>query len=78
MTTEELSAKIIELAAQAFNVDAASITAETAIKNLGAKSIQTVAFNSMIENELGIGIPIREVMKFKTVGEIIDRAAQEL
>lgn len=77
MSQEDTAAKIIDLAAQTYRKDAASITRDTPIKELGQKSLQLVALNSRIEEELGVGVPIREVMKMKTVGDLIDRVDQE-
>lgn len=78
MTNEELFQKIAEMAAITFRAVTEDITRETTFKELGGKSLQTVALNSMIESELKVGVPIREVMNMKTVGELVDRVAQEL
>ena len=71
-------ATIASLAATTFGVDEAAITPETRIKDLGGKSLQIVALNSLIEEKLGVGVPIREVMKIETIGQLADRVAQEL
>ena len=78
MTAQEIEAKVIELAATAYGVDAATITPATNInEGLSAKSLQKVAFLSLVENELDVEIPFREAGKYPTIGDIIDRVVAE-
>ncbi len=77
MNREELAAKIIEFAAIAYNADAASITEETNLSDLGVQSMQRVALSASIENEYDVMIPVATIGKFQTVAELIDYVMEE-
>lgn len=78
MTTEEITRTLADFAATAYQVEAAGITADTAFADLGRESMKTIAFTSMIENELDVEVPIREVMGMQTFGELVARVEEEL
>ena len=40
--------------------------------------MKMIALTSMIENELDTEVPVREVMVMKTIGELIERTAEEM
>lgn len=77
MSNEELTAQIAEFAKSAYQYDG-DVTAETTFEQLGKGSMKMIALVSMIENELDAEVPVREVMTMKTVGELIERTAEEL
>ena len=54
------------------------ITPETTFDELGKGSMKMIALTSMIENELDAEVPVREVMVMKTIGELIERTAEEM
>lgn len=78
MDKQELTKKIIDLAATAYGKDAATITPETTFDELGSGSMKMIALTSTIENDLDAEVTIHEIMKMKTVGELVDRVEQEL
>ena len=56
----------------------AEITEDTTFVELGKGSMKKIALTSMIENELDAEVPIMEVMKMKTIGELVQRVSEEL
>ncbi len=74
---EELTKQICEFAAAAYAFDG-EVGANTTFAELGKGSMKMIALTSRIENELDVEVPILEVMKMKTVGELIERVAEEL
>ncbi len=77
MSNEELTAQICEFAKSAYGYDG-EVTAETTFETLGKGSMKMIALTSMIENELDAEVPVREVMVMKTIGELVERTADEL
>ena len=71
---EELTQQICDFAKSAYNYDG-DVTPE---KTLGKGSMKMIALTSMIENELDAEVPVREVMVMKTIGELIERTAEEM
>ena len=55
-----------------------TVIPETTFETLGKGSMKMIALTSMIENELDAEVPVREVMVMKTVGELIERTAEEM
>lgn len=51
---------------------------ELTFETLGKGSMKMIALTSMIENELDAEVPVREVMVMKTIGELIERTAEEM
>ncbi|MCC6108968.1 MAG: acyl carrier protein [Denitrobacterium sp.] len=78
MTKEELTQKIAEYTGVAYKTDASAITADTTFDDLDGGSMNMIALTSTIENELDVEVTIHEIMKMKTVGELVDRVEQEL
>lgn len=54
------------------------ITADTTFDELGKGSMKMIALTSAIENELDAEVTIHEVMKMKTLGELVERVAEEI
>ncbi|MGT2754881.1 acyl carrier protein [Streptococcus ovis] len=68
----EVTQTIIELVAQAFDVEVETITLETSFKDeLAASSLAMVSLVANIEDELDVMIPISEAAKFVTVGDLV-------
>lgn len=68
----ELAQTIVELVAQAFDVEVETITLETSFKDeLAASSLAMVSLVANIEDELDVMIPISEAAKFVTVGDLV-------
>lgn len=79
MERNEVLEKIIEFAAMAFKVDAATIKEETNIsEELGVSSMQRVALSASIENDFDVMIPVARMGKFKTIGELTDFVMDEM
>lgn len=78
MEKNELLEKIAGYAATAYGADAATITADTTFDELGNGSMKMIALTSTIENELDAEVTIHEIMKMKTIGELVDRVEEEL
>lgn len=74
---EELTQQICDFAKSAYSYDG-EVTPETTFETLGKGSMKMIALTSMIENELDAEVPVREVMVMKTVGELIERTAEEM
>ena len=74
---EELSKQVCDFAKSAYNYEG-DVTPETTLDELGKGSMKMIALTSMIENELDAEVPVREVMVMKTVGELIERTAEEM
>lgn len=79
MTREEVTAKMIEFAAMAFDKDAAAIKEDTNIaEELGVASTKRVAMTASIENEFDVMIPVARFGKFETIGALVDFVMDEM
>lgn len=74
---QELLEQIAGFAKTAYGYEG-DITAETTFDELGKGSMKMIALTSTIENELDAEVTIHEVMKMKTVGELVERVAEEI
>ena len=74
---QEVFEKVAEFAKSAYKFEG-EITPETTFDELGKGSMKMIALTSMIENELDAEVPVREVMVMKTIGELIERTAEEM
>lgn len=75
MTTIEL--KVIECAAEAYSVEASSITLDTDIRNdISNQSLKLVAFISGIEDELEVTIDLGEAAELKTIRDFANKVAE--
>ena len=74
---QEVFEQVAEFAKNAYKYEG-QITPETTFDELGKGSMKMIALTSMIENELDAEVPVREVMVMKTVGELIERTAEEM
>ena len=63
---------VIEIISQQLSIDASSISAQSSIVgDLGADSLDIVELIMALEDEIGAEIPDDEVVKFKTVGDVV-------
>ena len=74
---QELLEQIAGFAKTAYGYEG-DITADTTFDELGKGSMKMIALTSTIENELDAEVTIHEVMKMKTVGELVERVAEEI
>ena len=78
MSREEVLAKLIEFAAMAYGVDAADLTEETNLNELGVASSQRVAMSASIENDFDVMIPVARFGNFDSLGAIVDLVMDEM
>ena len=68
---------VIQCAADAYGVDASTITPDTDIREqLSNQSLKLVAFISGIEDELNVTVHLREAGKLKTIRDFIIKVNQ--
>ena len=73
MTKQEITQKVIELAAAQVGVDPATISPETHfINDLNYDSLDQVEFAMEAEDEFELSVPDEDAEKFDTVGKVID------
>ena len=77
MTREELVANLIQYASLAFKVDAATLSEDTNLNELGTSSVQRVAMSASIENEYDVMIPVARFGNFETIGKLADFVLEE-
>ncbi len=77
MSREELVKNLIEYAALAFKVDAAKLSEDTNLNELGTSSVQRVAMSASIENEYDVMIPVARFGNFETIGKLADFIMEE-
>ncbi len=64
--------KVKELLAKQFRIDANTITEETSIlEDIGADSLDIVEMLMTLEEKFKISVPDEDVVKLKTVGEVV-------
>lgn len=69
--------KIIAIIAGLFDRKPEELTAGTLLKeNLNAASINLLEISAMVENELGLDIPMDRIIKVKSIGDIINLVAE--
>ncbi|MBS7576979.1 MULTISPECIES: acyl carrier protein [unclassified Enterococcus] len=79
MSREEIFNKVVQLIANYFEIDAASITGETNIINdLSADSISIMEFVLAMEDEFEIEISDEDAENISTVNEIVDHLQSAL
>lgn len=73
MTKQEITQKVIQLAAAQVGVDPATVSPETHfINDLNYDSLDQVEFAMEAEDEFELSVPDEEAEKFDTVGKVID------
>ena len=73
MTRAEITAKVIEIAAEQGGVDAATVTVDTHLFNdLTYDSLDAVEFMMKLEDAFEIAIPDQQAEEVKTVGQAVD------
>lgn len=76
MSIEE---KVIECAADAYEVDESIITLATDIRDdLSNQSLKMIAFISSIEDELGANIDLRDAGKMSTIADFVEKVKELL
>lgn len=71
--------KVIECAADAYEVDASTITLATDIRDdLSNQSLKMIAFISSIEDELGANIDLRDAGKMNTIADFVEKVKELL
>ncbi|QWT17163.1 acyl carrier protein [Collinsella sp. zg1085] len=78
MASQELTEQVLEVTAAAYGVDVAELSPETSFDELGGGSMKMIALTSTLENELDVEITIHEIMKMKSLQELIERVEDEL
>ena len=72
MSRESIEQKVIELCAGTYNKEVSEITLDTRFQeDLSPNSLLRVGLSANIEEELDVMIPLTELTKFKTVGELV-------
>lgn len=70
----EIEEKVIACAAEAYMVDADTITLDTDIRvDLSNQSMKMIAFISGIEDELDVTIEIREASTLNTIRDFVNK-----
>lgn len=77
MSNEEILSQVAALAKAAYGYEG-DVTADTTFDELGKGSMKMIALTSSIENELDVEVTIHEVMKMSTIGELVERVAEEV
>ena len=73
MTKQEITQKVIELAAAQVGVDPATVSPDTHfINDLNYDSLDQVEFAMEAEDEFELSVPDEDAEKFDTVGKVID------
>ena len=73
MNRESIEQKALELCAEIYGRDVTELTMDTTFEgDLSPASILRVSLSANIEEELDVMIPLAEVSKFKTIGELVD------
>lgn len=78
MSREEVLASVINFAAMAYEVDAATITEETNLNDLGVSSKYRVAMSASIENDFDVMIPVASFGKYESVAALVDYIMEEM
>lgn len=79
MDRKELETQVIELVANAYQKDAATLSTATSFKNdLKGASVQMVALVAEIENELDACLMLADASACETIGELCDLVEEEL
>lgn len=77
MDRNEIIASLIEFAATAYKVDAATLSEDTNLNELGTSSVQRVSMAASIENEYDVMIPVARFGNFETIGKLADYIEEE-
>ena len=79
MDRKELEAKVIELVANSYVVDAATLSVDSKFgEDLTGNSTIMVGLVSEIENELDAMVALQEAAGCATIGELVDLVEAEL
>lgn len=73
MNRETIEEKTLELCAEIYGKDVSELSMGTTFEgDLSPASLLRVSLSANIEEELDVMIPLTEVSKFKTIGELVD------
>lgn len=78
MTKQDVINSLIGFAAKIFKTDAAALSADTVISELGTKSLQRIGMCALIENDLDVVLPIADFGQYRTIGDLADRVLDEI
>ncbi len=79
MDRQELEAKIIELTAISYNMDAAELSTATSFRDdLKGASLQMVALVSEIENELDAEVMLADASACQTIADLVNLVEEAL
>ena len=79
MTKQEITEKVIHLAADQVGVEPATVTPDTHfINDLNYDSLDQVEFAMDAEDEFEMQVPDEDAEKFQTVGQVIDYVEKNL
>ena len=79
MSNDGTTQTVIEAAADAYGVDAASITLATDIReDLSNESMKMIVMISTIEDELNVTIEIQEASNLNTIGDFVSVVRERL
>ena len=79
MDREEMTRKIIEMAAEEAGVDPANVSpASHFVDDLKYDSLSTVEFAMALEEEFEISIQDEDVAKLQTIGAVIDYVVERM
>jgi acyl carrier protein len=79
MDTKTIITNLQEIFAETFDIDGTTITHETSAKDIsGWDSVAHVMLITSIEQKLAIRFTGREIVSFKTVGDLIDAIEQKI
>lgn len=74
---KKIETTVIECAAEAYCVDADSLSTATVIREeLSSQSLKMVAFISCIEDQLDVSIDLRDAASLKTIGDFVNKVNQ--
>lgn len=73
MNRESIEQKALELCAQIYGKEVSTLSMATTFEgDLSPSSLLRVSLSANIEEELDVMVPLTEVSKFKTIGELVD------
>lgn len=79
MERQELEQKIIDYVATTYSKQSKDLSLETDLKkDLGGSSILMVGLASLIENELGVLVPLPEVAACNTIEDLVNKVEEAL
>ena len=79
MPDEQIEERLKKIVAEIYNVDVNKLNRKTRfVEDLHTKSANMIELCALVEEEFRVEVPIRDIMKIKTVGEAIDYIKKKL